>query len=543
MSDTQSGPPPKLFIDIDAAMRRGDIATAITMARHGLEQSYNDPVLFSLRAYWHETEGRLDAACADLQRALALAPGDSRTLNALGRCRTANGQFGQALAALDAALAAEPVRAIAHYNKAFAHEQLGELDQAWESYSRARQFDPTMVDAIARLASLASRRGNEKEARALADTALAIQPGHPIAIFAHVVCDLTEGRFADAERRASSVAEDDGVVEQARINALSFVADALDGQGRWPEAFAQYTAANDGLKTLFRDRFEGAGRETGRKLAERLAREFATYPAQTSPEISTPLPGDAAGIVFLLGFPRSGTTLLGQILAAHSNVVTIEEKPLLGDGIGTYIQQPGGLVRLATLGPEEIERHRAAFFERVRDHGVQTKGRVVIDQTPLNTLHLPLIAKLFPEARIVFAVRDPRDVVLSCFRRLFVVNTYVYEFLSLTGGTHFYDETMKLVGSFRSALPLAWHDIRNEDLIADFDGEVRRLCAFLGLAYEDSMRDFARASQVRRIATPSAMQVIRGIKGDGVGHWRNYEAELAPVLPVLASWVERFGYE
>jgi len=542
----QGGAPPKIYLEIDAAIRRDDIGTAIGLARQAMQHGLRHPVLFNLRAYWHETEGRFAAACSDLESALAMVPGDPRILNTLGRCRTAKGDFGKAVDALRAAIVAEPGFAEAHYNEGFACEQLGELDLAWACYERALQSAPNMIDATARLASLASRRGDRAQARALADRVLAAEPRHTIAAFAHIVCDLAEGKFAQAEQRARAVAQDPAVIPQAHVNAVSFVADALDGQGRYAEAFASYAQANDGLRALFKNRFEGAGGlETGRALARRLAREFAALPASSwQPQEPPPaLPFGAAGAVFLMGFPRAGTTLLGQILAAHSRIATIEEKPLLGEGLEAFIRKPGGLAQLAKLPRGEIERHRRLFFEHARNEGVALEGRVVVDQTPLNTLHLPLIAKLFPDARIVFALRDPRDVVLSCYRRLFVVNAYVYEFLTLDGTARFYDETMSLAQTFRSSLPPAVLDIRNEDLVADFEGQTRRLCDFLGLAYEDAMADFARGAKARRIATPSAMQVTKGLKSDSIGHWRNYETQMAPVLPVLAPWVERYGYE
>jgi hypothetical protein len=247
-------------------------------------------------------------------------------------------------------------------------------------------------------------------------------------------------------------------------------------------------------------------------------------------------------LVFLVGFPRAGTTLLGQILAAHSRVVTIVERPLLGVALREFIQSPEGLARLAALPPAEIERHRRQFWRNVEILGVPVQGKVLVEQTPLNTLHLPLVAKLFPEAKVVFALRDPRDVVLSCFRRLFVINDYVYEFLTLEGTAHFYAETMELASRFREGLPLSVADVRNEDLVADFEGRTRTLCDFLGLTYEDSMRSFAGAAAARQIATPSAVQVLKGISREGIGHWRNYQGQLEPILPILAPWVQGFGY-
>jgi tetratricopeptide (TPR) repeat protein len=430
----------------------------------------------------------------------------------------------------------------AHYNMGFALEQLGELDLAWEAYDRARRLAPDALDATARLAGLAARRGEHGAARALADEVLARDPRHALAASSHVVVDLAEKNYAAAERRARAVAADPATAPQARISATNFVADALDGQGRTHEAFALYTEANNELRALFRNRFEGSGHETGRPIARRLAREFAALPAQSW---STPPPaplGDAAGFVFLMGFPRAGTTLLGQILASHSKTVVIEEKPLLGAALTEFILKPEGLSRLAALPADQLREHRDLFWRAIRNETTETAGRLVVDQTPLNTLHLPAIAKLLPEARIVFALRDPRDVVLSCFRRLFTLNAYVYEFLSLDGAAHFYDETMRLALAYRERLALPVHEVRNEDVVAGLEIQARGLCDFLGLAYEPAMLEFAAAAKSRRIATPSAMQVTRGISGEGIGHWRLYEKEMTPALPIVAPWVERFGY-
>jgi len=540
----QNAKPPQIYLDIDTSMRRGDIQHAIELARQALKDGLRHPVLFNLRAYGHEREGRFAEACADLEDARALTPRDPVILNALGRCLTGAGRHQEAVAACEAALAEDPAFAMAYYNKGSAHEQMGDLKAASAAYRSALQLDSNMGDALARLAGLEARRGQHAAARALAERALALDPKHAIAEFAHIVCDLAEKKFSDAERRARKVIQEPDTTAQARANAQSFLGDALDGQGRFAEAFLCYARANAELKELFSEQYEAPGKETGRKLAGRLSREFTAIKKASwcpAPSLAAQK-GAADGLVFLVGFPRAGTTLLGQILAAHSRVVTIVERPLLGVALREFIQSPEGLARLAALPPAEIERHRRQFWRNVEILGVPVQGKVLVEQTPLNTLHLPLVAKLFPEAKVVFALRDPRDVVLSCFRRLFVINDYVYEFLTLEGTAHFYAETMELASRFREGLPLSVAEVRNEDLVADFDGRTRALCDFLGLTYEDSMRSFAGAAAARQIATPSAVQVLKGISREGIGHWRNYQGQLEPILPLLAPWVQGFGY-
>ena len=176
-------------------------------------------------------------------------------------------------------------------------------------------------------------------------------------------------------------------------------------------------------------------------------------------------------------------------------------------------------------------------------HNTDVPGfKVALDKLPLNTMKLPLIARLFPEAKILFALRDPRDVVLSCFRQRFRMNPSMYEFLTLDGAARFYDGVMRLADLYRAKLSLDLHTHRYEDLVEDFDGQTRTICDFIGLPWRAEMRDFAATLDDRSTATPSSTQVARGLYREGVGQWRRYRDQLAPVLPVLAPWVATYGY-
>ncbi|HYS46175.1 MAG TPA: sulfotransferase [Rhizomicrobium sp.] len=530
------GPPP-IFLEIDRAMRAGDMTRATALACQALDSGHADPVLFSLRSHWHETHGRVDAALRDLERARAMAPPDGRTLAAAGRCLTKLGRLEEARLVLDEAVTLAPALAVAHYEKGFALDQMGELLAAQQSYQQAMALDPHLADAPARLAALAARRSDWSRARDLAARALALQPGNAVAQFALVMVDMASGEFTAAEQRARQVAGSSQTTDQARAHALNFLADSLDAQNRPGEAFAAYVAANQILLDLFASRFES--QESGLPFALRMTGELEqTGGWKRAPATRTPMPTP----VFVSGFARAGTTLLGQILDSHPRFMTLEEKPLLIEGMQEFLAPRGGMARLAALSEEECEPYRALYWRHVREQGGEIDGKIVVDQTPLNTLHLALIARLFPGAPIVFALRDPRDVVLSCFRRLFVVNPYTVEFLSLDRTARFYDATMRHALLAREKLPLRFHDLRNEDLVADFDGRIRALCDFLEVPFDPAMARFAERSKSRGVATPSATQVARGLSSDGIGQWRRYEVQLGAVLPLLAPWVRHFGY-
>ena len=247
--------------------------------------------------------------------------------------------------------------------------------------------------------------------------------------------------------------------------------------------------------------------------------------------------------VFLLGFPRSGTTLLEQILAAHGRVGTLEEAPTLATAYQAFLSSPDACASLMALAPEEAAAWAEHYWAGVRERGVDTAGGVFVDKQPAGTLYLPMIARLFPRAKILFALRDPRDVVLSCFRQAFQMNAMTYAFTDLAETAACYDalHAPRRAGADPPAARLGGRASRGAG--RGFRRRARPHLDFLGLEPDPGMTDFARAAATRAIRTPSAPQVRAGLNRRGLGRWREYRDELAPVLPILAPWVKRFGYE
>ena len=179
----------------------------------------------------------------------------------------------------------------------------------------------------------------------------------------------------------------------------------------------------------------------------------------------------------------------------------------------------------------------------MKAYGVDVGGKIFVDKQPLLTPWLPMVAKLFPEAKIIFARRDPRDVVLSSFRHAFRVNALTAAFVDLAEIAHFYDEMMSLAETYREKLAIPTHVHKHEAMVRDFDSETQAVCDFLGIAWDPAMRSFSETAKRRDVRTPSAEQVRRGLYTSGMAQWRRYEAEMAPAMPILQPWIERFGYE
>jgi hypothetical protein len=243
-----------------------------------------------------------------------------------------------------------------------------------------------------------------------------------------------------------------------------------------------------------------------------------------------------------VGFPRSGTTLLEQILAAHPDIESLEERDNLIDVANDFLIDSEGVGKLEEIGVGELEIYRQKYWARIQEAGMHLSRPVFVDKMPLNTVLLCLIAKLFPAAKVLFALRDPRDVVLSCFRRRFGMSAQMYEFTSLESTARYYDAVMQLASEYRRLLRLKMFDARYEKIVTNLEPQARALCDFIGVQWNDAMTDFAVRAKNRGINTPSAAQVARGLYTQGMNQWCRYEKQLAPVMPLLNPWVARFGY-
>jgi tetratricopeptide (TPR) repeat protein len=446
----------------------------------------------------------------------------------------------EALLLFDAARAKAPGLAALDINRGDTLQQLGRLEQAFESYRRALAIEPDNIEALASAALIAARSNDFSHARRYGERAVALNARHGIALITLAIADIEDGQYATAEERLRLVLEDAKLANNADAGlALGFAADAFDRHDRISSAFAVYSVSNERRRQLGAAIFA-----SGRAIDEvgRLAAYFEKTDKWSALPSPPPATGAAAGHAFVLGFMRSGTTLLATVLASHAQVLAIDERELLTEPARAFLLNDAGLDRLAALDGNEIARRQSAYWNSVRDAGLKVAGKVFVDKMPFNSLRMPLIAGLFPAARVLFAIRDPRDVVLSCFRRRFDMTPYSFEFLRLEDCARFYASVMTLIEQYRQKLSLDVLEYRYEDMIARYDSTLRDVCDFLGLEWSDSLRDFSAAAGTIDRRSASAVQVRRGLYPDAVGQWRRYREQLAPVLPVLQPWVERFGY-
>nr|WP_246331494.1 sulfotransferase [Sphingomonas chungangi] len=501
--------------------------------RDGIEH----PLVLDLAAGRLEEEGKPDEALVLLLRAKQLAPRAPGILNALGLCLQRLDRHEEAAEEFGAALAAVPDFPQARANRGVALTAQSRLVEARQDFEATLAIQPDNLVALNGLAGLAARRGAPAEARALAERVLMREPNFPGAILAIADADIAEGRASDGITRLTRLLSDKSASPIDRALAQGLLGDALDALGRAADAFTAYRQAGEQFRTIYADRFAGA--ETPQTFIRALRDQLSS--GSVARAKSNAATGPARRHIFLVGFPRSGTTLLEQVLEQHPDVVTLAEKECLIDSIRIATEGAGRFAAFSQQAEIEIDGFRQAYWRRVGE-SVQVTGQVFVDKHPFHSFKLPLIARLFPEARIIFAQRDPRDVVLSCFRHRFRMSGPTFQFLTLLGTASLYAETMELIEATASVFSPPMLRCRLEDLIADFEGRTRALCDWLSIRWTAELARFAEKVGERGVFTPSAAQLAGGLSDRGVARWQAYEAGLAPVMPLLDPWVKRFGY-
>ncbi|MDE2264128.1 MAG: sulfotransferase [Gammaproteobacteria bacterium] len=528
---------------IQVSAQAGQHAQAAALAEAARADGLEHPLIYNVLALQRELAGKLSEAEELLRHAVRLAPGDLASRNALGLCLLRLERPQEALAQFESLLAANPSLAFLHTSRGSALFALGRVGDAEASFQRALELDERQPVALAGLANIASSRGAYAAARGWAEKALQLLPGYPEAILSLASTDLGERVPWQAQSRMRDFLARDDLAPLFRAYANGLIGDALDAQSRTDDAFAAYSQCNEILREVHGSRFQSlpGALQYARSLAEYLRRTPPSAwrtPAQRAGHLDP-----ASKHYFILGFPRSGTTLLEVVLEGHEQVVSLEENESLIDGIREFMQRPEDLDRLLQAPAASLDALRQAYWRRAAQAGARVAGKVFVDKNPLNTLKLPLIARLFPNAKILFACRDPRDVVLSCFRHRFRMSAPIFELLTVQGAAAYYDAVMRVLLECTRLLPLEVCLVRHEDLVTEFAREMRRVCDFLGIEWMPAMGDFALRTQHRETLTPSTAQLVRGLNTEGLGHWHRYRRQLEPVLPVLEPWIEQFYYD
>ncbi len=517
----------------------GQADKAAAICRKVLQSQPGHPDALHVLGNVAKDQGHLQRALKFFQQGLRTAPGHVHLLNSAGLLFRKMGHVQQALECFEQAIKIDPTYYHGRYNLANLCRAQGDLERAKKLYRQVLQQRSGFTDALANLASVLEEEHQLDEAEALAQKAVDLDPDNYIA-------RVTLANLAKRQQRYDDVVRHVGpLLESSRLSPVNFVvaagllAQAKQGLGDYSQAFDLFQRAND----AFFEMHVGAMQGLRSMYAPESLQTLHDFFVDRAPIEQLNTQSDQKPPVFLVGFPRSGTTLLDQILSSHSQIAVLEEKENLEDFYMRFPATPERLSELMSCSAGQLQTWRDTYWQRIEDEIELSDDRVVVDKLPLNTILLPYIKQLFPAAKIVFALRDPRDAVFSCFQQRFGMNQAMFQFLKLETAVRYYDQVMSLARVYKDQLSIPMHVIRYESVIADFDDQVSGVLEFLGLPWEDGVRDYQSTARQRRISTPSAQDVIRPLYTTSIGKWRHYREPIGGHFEQLQKWVEYWGYE
>jgi tetratricopeptide (TPR) repeat protein len=431
------------------------------------------------------------------------------------------------------------------------HHYLGETfgllklpERAVASYERAAALPGAGPPTWMELASLYERAHRLDEAEELIERTVRTDFNMPLVALVRGRIQRRQKRTDEAEATFRKLIQRLGDDSPLSCEAWSEIALLKDAQGDWDgaiEAIARckrvqkaheepYWTASQRLHERVRELIATVTREDFRRWRD----EAAALPPER--------------MALLTGFPRSGTTLLEQVLDAHPDLVSSEEREFIGREL--YVTVSGHreetplLELFRDLSVEQIQRQRRRYLQAMEYLlGEPIAGRMHLDKNPAYNLTIPLVLRVFPETRLVIALRDPRDVVLSCYLRYLPLNFVSVQFLDVRRTAERYALDMGAWLKFRDLIGTPWCEVRYEDTVADIAREARRALETLGLKWDDQVLDYRqRLTQSKHVNSPTYEAVAQPIYTKAIGRWKNYVRLLEPALETLEPFVREFGY-
>lgn len=472
------------------------------------------------------------------RRALLLAPNLAFAQQTLATVLKYQGKADEASSVLESAITQRPNSSEHLINLATMREKQGRVEEAFKLYHHALDLQPDTSYVLAKQGDLLEKEGRLAEAEEIIARGLAREPGHPDLNLVAARLDRRTGRHVEAAARLEAVLDHPmppdtgaeihillGQLHDLLGNTSKVLPHLLEGKRR--------LALDIDPDGRVRARFL-AWVDTNRAcLSEHLV--AAPQSALASPE-ETP--------IFLIGFLRSGTTLLEQVLDSHPRLQALNEKPMAEVMEDAFcVMTRGKPDALAELSEEQIAGLRQVYWREATRHGDRQANTLLVDKQPFNIIRVPLLWRVFPRARFILTIRHPCDVVLGCLMQKFGHNNLMSAFANLESIAELYSRVMNAWLEYAQRLPLCWQRIRYEDLITNFEPETRTLLEFLGVGWSDTVLEHTHHAQQRGIInTPSYHQVIQPIYQHAKYRWKRYEKEFAPVMKVLQPFIEQFGY-
>lgn len=486
-------------------MRMGSPAAAVEAFQQSTQQDPDDPRIPQHLVLALLAGRRLFEAETVVDTALEKWPESAELLDASGMVLMAQGRHAQARVVLERARAVAPDFPGAYGNLAILYEQVNHLDSALD----------------------------------IVEQGLKRWPAHHTLRFVRARCLRRLGKYAEAQLALQELLRGE-TTDKLHVDIEYELGWCADGLDQVADAYRHFTQAN-----LLAEKLPAYNATRGADYLRMLITLHKQFEQSwVASWRSLPFPEKSEDLTFIIGFPRSGTTLLDTMLGAHPEFRVLEEPATIQAILERLAMVAGGYPPgLATLTLEQQMGLRSAYFQSAASHPTASGGQRLLDKSPFNTAHAGLIQRIFPEAMLIFVVRHPCDVCLSCFMNNFEMNSGTQHFTRLETTVRLYCQVMALWMTYIKILPLRYQVVRYEDLVKQPEQELRRLLDSIGVAWSDNvLRHTAHAMGRGHVPTPSYAQVNLPLYADACDRWRRYADVMQHFLKELQPYIEAFGY-
>jgi len=501
------------------------------------QQMYTDAMVL-------RNSGQFEAAKKKYEEILRAWPKEARAIAGLGRCLIRLGQRERGLNEVRRAVKSDPDDLICINELTVILFNLGKVEESLKWAKRAVKMGPHGAKTYAMVANCYEKLHRIEEALAANRLAQIANPQNKYLKLQEAKLIARNGDYEQAKDILRETTRAPGIQPELRRQIFGELGRVLDKLKRYDQAYEAFVQSGlEATRSPKAQRF---------KLEHRPSFINAYVKGLTEERLKKwkpeDLKDDSWTPAFLVGFPRSGTTMIEQVLAAHSGVVTTDEMPYIDHLLREWARIIGPDPDLGKmvdqLDTKIILRLRKMYREKVEaDQEITIGSKTVIDKFPFNIIDIGFINLIFPEAKIIVALRDPRDCCLSCFTQYFELSSAMLHLLALDRTVQFYTQVMGAWLHFRDIISLSHITVRYEDTVQNLEFEAKRLIDYLDLDWEPAVLQFHQRAIERVISTPSYVAVTEPVHTRAIGRWKNYHEQFTPLLPMLEPFLREFGYE
>ncbi len=523
--------------------KRQEVRAATAAITRPLKEKGPSGIVKRAMKAWKDAQ--FDKSIELFERARKIHPNRVEILLDLGRAYGMRYRYEEAEACFSQALKLSPNNAKTLRVLGENYRTLARFPRASECLTRALTCQPRDVEALISLAEVSERLHRLDDAAEAIDRVLALDPGHTTALFLQAKLARRAGDSERAENLLRDQLSRPTKLLEPRWRGWYELASVLDKQERYEEAFQALEKAKRVLQKAGKQVRGGADlvEQNNREMLEHLTEEHLERWREDQDTLGAP-----EQLALLCGHPRSGTTLIEQVLDSHPGLVSADETTIMSDDV--YIAL-GDLLPEAVNPADRLDVASVEMLSGVRSNylryseaflGQAMNGRMLLDKNPELTMILPVINRVFPEMKILCALRDPRDVCLSCFMQPLPMNSVSVNYLSIESTFKKYATTMQTWLTLRPILSCDWMETRYEDNVANLEAETRKILGFLGLEWDETVLNYHQRASQKHVRSPTYEAVTKPVYSTAVQRWRNYEEWLGPHLELLDPFVRAFGY-